>query len=165
MTAAEVIATLVERGDSVATAESLTGGLLCAELTGVPGASAVVRGGLVAYAVSVKADVLGVDADLLRRRGAIDEAVAAQMARGVRRVLDSTYGVATTGAAGPDADPGGRDTGPVEPGRGFVAVAGPDGEIVRSFDGRGGDREAVRRVAVAAALEALAQALSGHAQP
>lgn len=165
MSARDLIETLVQRGHSVATAESLTGGLLCAELTRVPGASAVVRGGLVAYAVAVKSDVLGVDATVLERRGAVDGEVATQMARGVRRLLGATYGVATTGAAGPDPDPGGADTGPVAPGVGFVAVSGPDGDIVRPFDGHGGDREAVRRTAVDTALEVLRQALGGHAAP
>ena len=75
----------VERGLTVGTAESLTGGLVCAALTSVPGASAVVRGGVVAYASEVKADVLGVDRDLLAREGAVCEPVAAQLATGIRR--------------------------------------------------------------------------------
>ncbi|MGA0067493.1 MAG: CinA family protein, partial [Candidatus Nanopelagicales bacterium] len=84
MKADEVVSLLVERGQTVATAESLTGGLVCAELTSIPGASACVRGGLVSYAVAVKADVLGVDADLLERQGAVDPAVAVHMALGAR---------------------------------------------------------------------------------
>lgn len=158
--AASVIAALVARGASVATAESLTGGLVCAELTSVPGASAVVRGGVVSYAVDVKAEVLVVDADLLRRQGAVDPAVAVQMAAGVRRLLGADFGVATTGSAGPDPDPGGEGTGPVPPGRGYVAVVGPGVEIVTGFACEGEDRAGVRRHAVAAALDILGRALA-----
>ena len=154
-----VIAALIARGASVSTAESLTGGLVCAELTSVPGSSAVVRGGVVSYAVAVKADVLGVSSDLLERQGAVDPAVAVQMAVGARRVLDSDYAVATTGSAGPDPDPGGPMTGPIPPGRGFVAVAGPGVEVVVGFACEGEDRAGVRRHAVEAALALLARVL------
>ena len=162
MTAADastVIAALIARGASVATAESLTGGLVCAALTSVPGSSAVVRGGIVAYSVAVKADVLGVDGDLLERQGAVDPAVAVQMAAGARRVLDSDYAVATTGSAGPDPDPGGPMTGPIPPGRGFVAVAGPGVEVVAGFACEGQDRADVRSHAVDAALALLGRVL------
>jgi nicotinamide-nucleotide amidase len=160
-TAATIIARLIDRGLTIATAESLTGGLVCAELTSVPGASAVVRGGVVSYAVPVKADVLGVDADLLARMGAVDPAVAVQMAEGVRRVLGVDLGVATTGSAGPDPDPGGRASGPIAPGQGYVAVAGPGVEMVSGFTCAGADRDGVRRHAVSAALEILDRALAG----
>jgi nicotinamide-nucleotide amidase len=161
VTAGDVIATLTRRGETVATAESLTGGLLCGALTSVPGASSAVRGGLVSYAVDVKAEVLGVDAEILERRGAVDEMVAVQMAQGIRRLLGTTYGVATTGSAGPDPDPGGSFTGPVPPGRGFVAVDGPRGSTVKEFQGPPEDREAVRQVAVESAIAALRDALEG----
>jgi nicotinamide-nucleotide amidase len=157
--ASTVITALIARGASVSTAESLTGGLVCAELTSVPGSSAVVRGGVVSYAVAVKADVLGVSSDLLERQGAVDPAVAVQMAVGARRVLDSDYAVATTGSAGPDPDPGGPMTGPIPPGRGFVAVAGPGVEVVVGFACEGEDRAGVRRHAVEAALALLARVL------
>ena len=159
--AASLISALVARGATVATAESLTGGLVCAALTAVPGASAVVRGGLVSYAVSAKADVLGVDPGLLERQGAVDPAVAVQMAIGARRLLASDFAIATTGSAGPDPDPGGAVTGPVSPGRGFVAVAGPEGEVVAGFACEGVDREGVRHAAVEAALELLSRVLAG----
>ena len=157
--ASTVIAALIARGASVATAESLTGGLVCAALTSVPGSSAVVRGGIVAYSVAVKADVLGVDGVLLERQGAVDPAVAVQMAAGARRVLDSDYAVATTGSAGPDPDPGGPMTGPIPPGRGFVAVAGPGVEVVAGFACEGQDRADVRSHAVDAALALLGRVL------
>lgn len=159
MTAAGIIERLVADGHTVATAESLTGGLVCAALTDVPGASACVRGGVVAYAVAVKHELLGVEADLLERRGAIDPDVALQMARGVCEVLGADVGVATTGSAGPDPAPGGTEAGPVAPGSGFVAVVGPAGALVRGFQASG-DRARVRSAAVDAALDLLAQALS-----
>lgn len=157
--ASSLIAALIERGATVATAESLTGGLVCAALTAVPGSSAVVRGGVVSYAVAVKAELLGVDADLLERQGAVDPAVAVQRAVGARRVLGSDYAVATTGSAGPDPDPGGPLSGPIPPGRGFVAVAGPAGEVVVGFACEGEDRAGVRRHAVDAALALLRRVL------
>ncbi|WP_238999458.1 CinA family protein, partial [Segeticoccus rhizosphaerae] len=98
----ELIGRLAAAGLTVATAESLTGGLVAARLTDVPGASEVVRGGVVAYALEVKAEVLGVDAALLDQRGAVDAEVAQQMATGVRQRLRSTYGLAVTGLADPD---------------------------------------------------------------
>ncbi|QIM21209.1 CinA family protein [Phycicoccus sp. HDW14] len=139
---------LTERGLTVATAESLTGGLVCAALTDVPGASAVVRGGVVSYATDVKASVLGVDAGLLERRGAVDPDVAVAMAEGARRVLRADLAVSTTGVAGPDpAD--GQPVGTV-----FVGVAGPGGTVVEQH-ALSGDRAAVRRATVAAALDLL----------
>lgn len=158
MTAAGIIARLVADGHTVATAESLTGGLVCAALTDVPGASACVRGGIVAYAVPLKHDVLGVDADLLERRGAIDPDVALQMARGVCEALGADVGVATTGSAGPDPAPGGTEAGPVAPGSGFVAVVSRAGSLVRGFQASG-DRARVRSAAVSAALDLLAEAV------
>jgi len=158
--AGEIIATLTDRNHSVATAESLTGGLVCAALTEVPGASAVVLGGVVSYAVTVKAEVLGVDPGLLARVGAVDPAVAVAMAQGVQRLLGATYGVATTGAAGPDPAPGGEQSAPVAPGRGFVAVAGPRAEAVQGFAVEPRGREMVRLAAVQAALRLLAAELA-----
>jgi nicotinamide-nucleotide amidase len=160
MTPEDLVSVLIARGQTVVTAESLTGGLVCAALTSVPGASTCVRGGLVSYAIAVKADVLGVDSELLTRQGAVDPAVAVQMAIGARRLLAADLAVATTGAAGPDPDPGGLVTGPVPPGTGYVAVAGPEGEIVAGFEFPGRDREGVRRQAVQAALDLLGRALS-----
>lgn len=158
--AEEIIEALMARGASVATAESLTGGLVCAELTSVPGSSAVVLGGVVSYAVEVKADVLGVDTELLARQGAVDPAVAVQMAVGVRRLLGSDFALATTGSAGPEPDPGGQATGPVPPGHGFVAVVGPGLEVVTGFACEGQDRTGVRRHAVVSALVLLGRALA-----
>jgi nicotinamide-nucleotide amidase len=150
---AAAVATLRVHNLTVGTAESLTGGLVCAALTEVPGASAVVRGAVVSYAIDVKASVLGVDAGLLASQGAVHPEVASQMALGACRVLGCDVGVATTGVAGPHpAD--GRPVGTV-----YVAVATPTGVHVREL-ALGGDRTAVRSATVDAAL-ALLVALVG----
>jgi nicotinamide-nucleotide amidase len=151
---AEVVARLVELGQTVGSAESLTGGLVVARLVDTPGASAVVRGGVVAYATPLKAAVLGVDAALLTERGAVDGDVARQMAAGARRVLGADWGVATTGVAGPDP----QDGMPV--GCVFVAVAGPDGEVVVERHDLTGGRAEIRSGAVDAALTLLAGRLA-----
>ena len=102
MRATQVLADLALRGETIACAESLTGGSLMARLVDVPGASRVLRGGVVAYAHDVKAVLLGVPATLLATRGAVDPDVAIAMAAGACRVFDTDWGVATTGVAGPD---------------------------------------------------------------
>jgi nicotinamide-nucleotide amidase len=150
--AAMVVAELTAREETVATAESLTGGLVSAALTGVPGASVVVRGGVVSYSTEVKASVLGVDPELLAHAGAVDASVAEQMAAGTRAVLDADYGLATTGVAGPDPSEGK----PV--GRVFVAVAGPGTSRVQVLDLRG-DRALIRAQSVLAVLRLLAEML------
>src|ERR1700752_1081867 len=107
--ATEIIRLLTQAGDTVAAAESLTGGLVAAALTDVPGASNAFRGGVVAYATELKAQVLGVDVSMLKRHGPVYAPVAVAMAEGVRQRLGATFGVATTGVAGPGAregDPG-----------------------------------------------------------
>jgi nicotinamide-nucleotide amidase len=144
-----VLANLVAQDATVAVAESLTGGLVCAVLTRVPGSSAALRGGVVVYATDLKASLLGVDPDLLARRGPVDPDVAAQMAAGVRDRLGATYGVATTGVAGPDRQAD-QAVGTVH-----VAVCGPRGVVVRSF-AFDGVRAAIRRHSVEAALALLA---------
>jgi nicotinamide-nucleotide amidase len=146
-----LIARLAALGQTVAVAESLTGGLVTARLIDVPGASAVVRGGVVAYATELKASLLGVDADLLARVGAVDAEVAQQMARGVRDRLGATWGLATTGVAGPDPQDG------HPPGLVYVSVAGPHGvgtvaELTLVEDV---GRAQIRTAAVEAALSLL----------
>ncbi|WP_431779750.1 CinA family protein [Microbacterium aurantiacum] len=149
--AAELLAALRRRGWSVACAESLTGGLVCAELTAVPGASATVRGGVVAYATDCKVSVLGVDPALTARVGAVDPDVADQMAEGVRRLFDAEVGIATTGVAGPDP----QDGEPV--GTVHVSVATPAG-IVRRRLALGGTREEIRAETVRSAVVLAADA-------
>lgn len=116
--------TLTERGETLATAESCTGGAIAARFTAMAGASAYFRGGVVAYSNDLKQQVLGVSADDLERFGAVSEPVARQMAEGVRRLAGSDYAVATTGIAGPA---GGSEEKPV--GTVWIAVAGPRGTV------------------------------------
>lgn len=145
-TASDVVEAFAARGLTLAVAESLTGGLVVADLVSVPGASAVVRGGVVAYATELKHDLLGVDAALLAAGGPIQAAVAEQMARGVRERLGADVGLATTGVAGPDPQDG------HPPGEVWIAAASSTG--VRSLRlERGGDRAAIRRETVDAVLE------------
>lgn len=147
-----LVAGLIRRGESVATAESLTGGLVAAALTDVPGSSAAVRGGVVAYRDEVKVSALGVDALVLARRGAVDPEVAEQMACGVRERLGSSYGLATTGVAGPGQSDG-KSVGTV-----FVAVAGPRTSRVQALS-LSGSRSQIRAASVDAVLELFAQVL------
>jgi nicotinamide-nucleotide amidase len=146
--ALEVVQLLRAHGSTVAVAESLTGGLLGAALTSVPGASAVFRGGVLSYATDLKASLLGVDPALLERRGAVDPDVAAAMASGVRRVCAASYGLGTTGVAGPDPQDGRL------PGTVHVAVAWEGGVSVVSPACRG-SRDEIRRQTVEAALRLL----------
>jgi CDP-diacylglycerol--glycerol-3-phosphate 3-phosphatidyltransferase len=146
--AAEILTLLTESGQTVATAESLTGGMVAAALTDVPGSSAAFRGGVIAYATELKARVLGVDAAILKAHGPVYGPVAAAMAEGVRKRLGATVGVATTGVAGPgDAD--GFPAGTVH-----VAVSLADDTVVRTM-ALTGDRDEVRRLAVERALGLL----------
>ena len=153
--AVTLVAALREARLTVATAESLTGGLLCGALTDVPGASAVVRGAVVAYATDVKASVLGVDAMLLERGGAVQGEVAVQLAQGVCRVLGTDIGLATTGVAGPDPQDG-KAVGTV-----FVAAAHGDRVVLRPLVLHG-DRARIRSDTVGAALECALEVLAGE---
>jgi len=141
----DVLAAVADRGWSLAVAESLTGGLVCATLVEVPGASTVLRGGVVAYATDLKAALLAVDEALLDARGAVDADVAVAMAVGVRDRLTADVGVATTGVAGPDPQDG------KAPGTVHVAVVTPDGVRHRELRLEG-DRAAIRSATVDAAL-------------
>lgn len=145
-TAAELLGLLRDRGETVATAESLTAGLLAVTLTDVPGASDVVRGGLIVYATDLKERLAGVDAALLARGGAVQPAVAEQLATGARERCAATWGVGLTGVAGPDPQDG------AEPGTVHLGFAGPNGTNVLSTK-LGGDRAGVRAAAVRVALE------------
>jgi nicotinamide-nucleotide amidase len=146
----DLIAALRSRGARVALAESLTGGLLADALVSVPGASDVLVGGVIAYTADLKHALLDVPLEVIATEGVVSETVARAMARGARERLGADYGVATTGAAGPDPEQDGT-----APGRGFVAVAASGGrEEVRSIRAVG-DRNAVRRRFANAALDLL----------
>ncbi len=152
--AARVIEALRAADATVATAESLTGGLACAALVDVPGASAAVRGGIVAYDAQVKVSLLGVPEAVLEAHGPVSVAVAEAMAVGARAAVGATWAVATTGAAGPEPH-GGRPAGTY-----VVAVAGPGG-AVQAVEGRAeGTRAEVRHAAARAGLELLWNAVT-----
>jgi nicotinamide-nucleotide amidase len=152
-TPAALVATLRARVQTLAVAESLTGGALAAAVVDVPGASLVLRGGVVAYATDLKHSLLGVDPDLLAAEGPVHPEVARQMADGVRHRLDATWGMATTGVAGPEPQDG------VPPGTVYVAVAGPDGDRVERLLLPGGRAE-VRAATVRRALLLLGVVLA-----
>lgn len=154
--AAQIHEVLKSRGETLAVAESLTGGLLGATCTSVPGASATFRGGVTAYATSLKVELLGVPEPLLAAQGAVSPDVAAAMAAGARDRLGATYGLALTGVAGPDP----QDGHPV--GEVHVGLAGPEAGVVRSLALTGG-RAAIRAAAVDEALKLLREQLSGEA--
>lgn len=140
---------------SVAAAESCTGGLLGAALTSLPGASAYMRGGIIAYADAAKADLLGVSRHELAEHGAVSEPVARAMAGGVRERCHASIGIAITGVAGPD---GGSPDKPV--GLIYVSVVTADGtSLVRRLEGdegRDGNRVRAVRAALHLCLEAAA---------
>jgi nicotinamide-nucleotide amidase len=139
--AVEIIRLLTRRGETVAAAESLTGGLVAAALTDVPGASNAFRGGVIAYATELKAEALGVDVTLLKRHGPVYAPVAAAMAEGVRQRLGATIGVATTGVAGPGPQDG-QPAGTVH-----IAVSLAGDTVVRTM-ALAGNRDEVRRLTV-----------------
>ncbi|MCT9821501.1 CinA family protein [Microbacterium sp. W1N] len=155
--AERLIARLKELGWTAAVAESLTGGLVVSSLIGVSGASAVIRGGVVAYATDLKQSLLGVDATLLEAHGPVHPRVARQMADGVRRSLGrgedpADVGVATTGIAGP-ISPDGQPVGTVH-----LAVSTPLGSRVESLQ-LSGTREQIRAEATARAVRLALDAL------
>jgi nicotinamide-nucleotide amidase len=146
--AAQIVGLLTRRQQTVAVAESLTGGLLGAAITTVPGASAVFRGGVIAYATDVKAALLGVSAALLAERGAVDPDVAGAMAAGVRERLGAAIGAATTGVAGPEAADG------KPPGTVHIAVSAAGGTVVQTLALSGG-RDEIRRDTVERSLRLM----------
>ncbi|CAM3717318.1 nicotinamide-nucleotide amidohydrolase family protein [Micrococcus luteus] len=168
--ARDVVHALADAGLTVATGESLTAGLVAARLADVPGASAVLHGGVVAYQNAVKTGLLGVPEDLLARVGAVDADVARRMALGARAALGADVGVATTGVAGPEPHQG-QPVGTVWLG---LAVPDADASALDVFGGErdgaataillrlDGDRAAIREATVAAALQALTRLLAGR---
>lgn len=147
-----LVATLIARHLTIATAESLTGGALCARLVDVPGASETVRGGVCTYATELKAQVLGVDPDRLALTGPVDREVAVEMAAGVARLMGADIALSTTGVAGPGpAD--GHAAGTVH-----IVCHHPGGVAHRELHLQG-SRAEVRRGSVDAALGLLGEVL------
>jgi nicotinamide-nucleotide amidase len=152
--AANILAELKRRGETLASAESLTGGMLGALITDIPGASASYLGGVISYATLLKETLVGVTNATLAEFGPVAAPTAAEMARGVAYRCNADWGVAATGVAGPEV----QDEHPV--GQVFVAVSHPADELVRVQElSLQGDRAAVREHAAAAALTLLAEAL------
>ena len=148
--AIQVVETLTAHHISLAFAESCTGGLLTKLITDVPGASAVLHGGVCAYANEVKRDVLGVPQRLLEQYGAVSRPVALHMARGAQRVLNAEVALSTTGIAGPASDDTKKPVGLV-----YIGLALPRGRyIVRELH-LTGDRDAIRTETARQALSLL----------
>ena len=139
-------------GKSLVTAESLTGGGIGAALTGIPGSSAVYKGGVICYNNWVKQNILGVPADVLNSCGAVSASTAEAMARGVRKLLQADVAVAVTGLAGPDGDDFGNPVGTV-----YVGYCDASRAFTKQFL-FSGDREQVREQTFAAALQIILQA-------
>ncbi|MEV0643161.1 CinA family protein [Streptomyces sp. NPDC050619] len=161
--AVEVVRLLTVKGETLAVAESLTGGLVAAEITAVPGASKAFRGSVTAYATELKHRLLGVDTTLLAAHGAVNPQVAAQMAVGVRKALGADWGIATTGVAGPEPQDG-RPVGTV-----FVAVDGPLATVSGALGGEkvtalrlNGDRAEIRKESVRSVLALLLEGLASE---
>jgi len=153
-----VVDLLTKQKQTLAVAESCTGGRIADRLTEVPGASVVFRGGVVAYQDEVKERFLGVRAATLKSHGAVSEAVAREMAEGARRVFETDYAIATTGFAGPDGGP----EAPV--GTAFVAIAFAGGtNVAKEFNPTG--RTAFKEQTARQALERLAAHLKNPSLP
>ena len=155
MTAQDIVGRLETRGESLAVAESLTGGALASAIVDVPGASKVFRGAIVAYQLLVKTSLLSVPAAMLEEHGAVSAPVAEAMATGAKEALQATWSVATTGVAGPDPDP---QTG-LEPGTVVISVAGPRGVAATEKAVFVGNRAEIRAQSVEKALWLLNSAL------
>ena len=147
------VAALTERGMTIATCESLTGGLICAALVDVPGASKVVRGGLITYQTDTKTLLAGVDAGLIAERGVVSGEVAQAMAEGTRARLGVDVAVSATGMA----SPGGAD----EPPAGTVYVGISSAKGVRDLRlALTGSRQEIRRQTVEAAIRAIMEEIA-----
>ena len=147
---------LLERGLTLATAESCTGGLIAERLTALPGISKVYRGGVVSYWTSVKADVLGVPREILDAHGAVSAECARAMAEGARNITGADIGVSVTGSAGPDPDERGVPVGIV-----YVGLATPEGTYCRPLDFGRRRRDRIQGLAANHAFDAVRRYLQG----
>ena len=147
---------LTERGETLAIAESLTGGLVASRITDVPGSSAYFIQGVVAYANEAKETLLGVQEATLIAHGAVSDPVAREMAEGVRTRAGASWGISTTGIAGPTGATEDKPLGLVH-----YAVASDEG-LVTGRDVFPGDRLEVKRASAEAILSLLLNVLKGH---
>lgn len=154
--ASVVGALLTQRSETLAVAESCTGGGLGHLITSVPGSSTYFRGGVISYDNEVKVQLLGVDPDVLDALGAVSDEVAKQMAQGVRSRLGSTWGIGITGIAGPG---GGTESKPV--GLVYIGIAGPNNEVesIQYQFGAYSDRDWIRWLSACNALDRLRRSL------
>lgn len=150
---ARVVRVFAERGKTLGTAESLTGGMIAASVAGVSGASAVLMGGIVSYDPRVKRELLGVSQEIIDTVGVVSRPCAAQMAQGAQKALGVDVAVSATGVAGPT---GGTPQTPV--GTVFIGVCGPAGTRVDECHFTG-DRQSVREQSAAHALTMALEAL------
>jgi nicotinamide-nucleotide amidase len=148
---------LTAAGLTLSLAESCTGGLIAKLLTDLPGASAFLERGAVTYANNAKGDWLGIPADLIAREGAVSEACALAMARGIRRAAGTDVALAVTGIAGPSGGTPGKPVGTV-----YLALAAEDTEQVRGYR-FGGEREQIRTLSACMALDWLRRYLGARA--
>ena len=147
---------LEERGLTLATAESCTGGRAAEKLTALPGASRVYRGGVVSYWTDIKREVLGVPAQLLSQHGPVSEPCARAMAQGVRRITGADLGVSVTGVAGPDPDERGVPVGIV-----YIGLDTPDGTFCRRVDTGNRRRDLLQGLAANHAFDVVRRYLTG----
>ena len=147
---------LNEKGLTLATAESCTGGRVAERITALPGVSAVYRGGVVSYWTSVKADVLGVPQETLDAHGAVSEETARAMAEGARRVTGADIAVSVTGVAGPESDERGVPVGIV-----YIGLATPDGTFCRPLDLGKRRRDRIQDLSSNHALDVVRRYLTG----
>ncbi len=149
--AADVIDLLRANKQTLAIAESLTGGGLGAAITSVPGASDVFLGGVIAYSAQAKESILKVEREKIEKYGVVSEEVAIAMAVGARHLFGSTWGISTTGVAGPG------DAGGVRAGTVWIAISGPVNQSTQlEVDG---EREVVRTASLSSAISAFARIL------
>ena len=147
---------LKERGWTMATAESCTGGRIASRMTGLPGVSSVYRGGVVSYWTSVKGDVLGVPQDILDEYGAVSEQCARAMAEGACKITGAEIAVSVTGAAGPDPDERGTPVGIV-----YIGLATPTGTFCRALDLGKRRRDRIQDLATNHAFDVVRRYLTG----
>ena len=147
---------LKERGLTLATAESCTGGRVAERITALPGVSSVYRGGVVSYWTSVKAAVLGVPQEILDQYGAVSEPTARAMAEGARQITGADIAVSVTGVAGPDRDERDNPVGLV-----YIGLAAPDGNFCRRIEAGNRRREQIQRLAANHALDVVRRYLTG----
>lgn len=144
---------MIEKGLTVSTAESCTGGGIAARLTSVAGSSAYVRGGVVAYQNDVKVDLLGVDAGTIYKYGVVSEETVVEMAKGAMKSLKTDCSMATTGIAGPGGEEPGKPVGTI-----WIAAAWGDRIITMKQEGDEGRRKNIER-AIQNALKMLSEIL------